>query len=185
MRVDDESAPEFDRQYADLERNTGRAARSSCGVLVPISFRESDRNQPKLRVSAVATGREQSNRKRAFSRQNGALRQISNPACHPEGRGFESLQPLVTKALQIGGFFFGSTARTRAECIGAPPVGATKQSGLLPWHGRPEGCWSVLSASRGNQLCCVRVPGAGEPRVLLTALNGDAGVPLGMRLAAA
>src|SRR5437870_4429187 len=31
-------------------------------------------------------------------------------ACHAEGRGFEPLQPLLMKALQIGGFFFGRTA---------------------------------------------------------------------------
>ncbi len=35
----------------------------------------------------------------------------SSPACHAEGRGFESLQPLGRKALQIGGFFVGLTTR--------------------------------------------------------------------------
>ena len=48
------------------------------------------------------------------------VRSASLAACHAEGRGFESLQPLDMKALQIGGFFFARTALT-----GGDPAGAT------------------------------------------------------------
>ena len=61
---------------------------------VLISFRESDRNQPKLRVSTVAPGREQGNQKAPFSRQNEGFDRSAVPFCHAEGRGFEPLQPL-------------------------------------------------------------------------------------------
>lgn len=46
-------------------------------------------------------------------------------ACHAEGRGFESLQPLAEKALVIRGFFFGRRARTVVTRL-ALPLGATR-----------------------------------------------------------
>lgn len=47
-----------------------------------------------------------------ISRQTSDLGALSQAVCHAEGRGFESLPPLLEKALQVGGFFFWqSTAR--------------------------------------------------------------------------
>jgi hypothetical protein len=55
------------------------------------------------------------------------LDEASSAACHAEGRGFESLQPLVVKALQSEGF---SLLQRRGQVVirAALPRGATKPS---------------------------------------------------------
>ena len=53
------------------------------------------------------------------SRAFAAWRTRCSTACHAEGRGFESLQPLLAKAPQIAGFFFARMARTGGSSTGA------------------------------------------------------------------
>ena len=76
---------------------------------------------------------------RAILGARAAVAQLARAsACHAEGRGFESLQPLVTKAPLLAGFFFVRTARTGGDLARATTRRYQSKPGAHPR--RPAPC---------------------------------------------